>query len=103
MGGKAKDGGVESLAQYFPKIKYAFLIGDASDAFAKTLENKVKYFKCGDLKTAFAMAYDLALQEKSVEKNILLSPACASFDQWKNFEQRGDFFIKLVEEIEDKK
>ena len=103
LGGKAKDGGVESLAQYFPKIKYAFLIGDASDAFAKTLENKVKYFKCGDLKTAFAMAYDLALQEKSVEKNILLSPACASFDQWKNFEQRGDFFIKLVEEIEDKK
>ncbi|MES2677597.1 MAG: UDP-N-acetylmuramoyl-L-alanine--D-glutamate ligase [Pseudomonadota bacterium] len=99
LGGKAKDGGIASLEQYFSKIKYAFLIGAASDEFAKTLENKVEYFKCDNLKNAFAMAYDLALKDQSAEKNILLSPACASFDQWKNFEVRGDFFIKLVEDL----
>lgn len=99
LGGKAKDGGIESLKQYFSKIKYAFLIGEATDEFAKILENKVEYFKCGDLKTAFAMAYAKALEDQAEEKNILLSPACASFDQWRNFEQRGDFFCELVEKI----
>jgi UDP-N-acetylmuramoylalanine--D-glutamate ligase len=99
LGGKPKDGGISSLEQYFSKIKYAFLIGDATEEFAKTLENKVEYFKCGDLKTAFEMAYNLALEDQSQEKNILLSPACASFDQWKNFEQRGDFFCELAERI----
>ncbi len=104
LGGKAKDGGIESLEQYFPKIKYAFLIGEASDEFAKTLENKVEYFKCGDLKTAFEMAHKKAQQKTAEgdleEKNILLSPTCASFDQWKNFEQRGDFFCELVALLE---
>jgi UDP-N-acetylmuramoylalanine--D-glutamate ligase len=99
LGGKAKDGGIESLDKYFPKIKYAFLIGEASDAFAKTLKNKVEYFKCGDLKTAFEMAYSKASQDHKQEKNILLSPACASFDQWKSFELRGDFLCELVKKI----
>jgi UDP-N-acetylmuramoylalanine--D-glutamate ligase len=99
LGGEAKDGGIEILEPYFSKIKYAFLIGDASDKFAQTLENKVEYFKCGDLKTAFEMAYSKALQDKTTDKNILLSPACASFDQWKNFEERGDFFCDLAQKI----
>lgn len=102
LGGKPKDGGIASLEQYFPKIKYAFLIGAATEEFATTLENKVLYFKCGDLKTAFEMAYSKALEDNSGEKNILLSPACASFDQWKNFEERGDFFIKLTEDLSKK-
>lgn len=99
VGGKPKEGGIESLKQYFPKIKYVFLIGQATEEFAKTLEGKAPYFRCNDLKTAFEMAYSKALEDKSIEKNILLSPACASFDQWKNFEERGDFFIKLVENL----
>ncbi len=45
------------------------------------------------------MSYSKALQDQTKEKNILLSPACASFDQWKNFEQRGDFFCELVKKI----
>jgi UDP-N-acetylmuramoylalanine--D-glutamate ligase len=99
LGGIAKEGGIESLVPYFSKIKYAFLIGQASDDFAKTLDGKVQYFKCVDLENAFQMSYSKALEDNAKEKNILLSPACASFDQWKNFEQRGDFFIKLVEAL----
>ncbi|MCE3254686.1 MAG: murD [Rickettsiaceae bacterium] len=100
LGGKAKEGGIEGLKQYFPKIKSAFLIGEATEDFAKILENEVPYFKCGDLKTAFKTAYEEAKKDKlSKQKNILLSPACASFDQWKSFEERGDFFIKLTEEL----
>ena len=103
LGGRAKNGGIESLVPYFSKIKYAFLIGEATEEFTQTLDGKVRYFKCGDLKTAFEMAYKEALKDQPlVEKNILLSPSCASFDQWKSFEQRGDFFIKLVEGIGNK-
>lgn len=99
LGGKAKEGGISSLAPYFPKIKSAFLIGDASDEFAKILEGKVKYAKCGNLENAFKAANEATLQDSGSEKNIILSPACASFDQWKNFEERGDFFIKLVNDL----
>ena len=100
LGGRAKDGGITGLEQYFPKIKFAFLIGEAGEQFAKTLDGKVPYLQCGDLDTAFKMAYQKAKNHSlDCENNILLSPACASFDQWKNFEERGDFFIKLVEDL----
>lgn len=100
VGGKAKDGGIENLAPYFGKISKAYLIGDATEEFAKTLEkNSVIFEKCGDLKTAFEKALDDTKKSSLTEKNILLSPACASFDQWKNFEQRGDYFCKLFDEL----
>jgi UDP-N-acetylmuramoylalanine--D-glutamate ligase len=56
LGGVAKEGGIESLAPYFPKIRHAYLIGEASDAFAKILEGKVAYTKCGTLDVAFEAA-----------------------------------------------
>jgi UDP-N-acetylmuramoylalanine--D-glutamate ligase len=96
LGGKAKEGGIESLASYFPFIRHAYLIGDASDAFAKTLEGKVGYTRCGTLDRAVAEA----ARDASVHAQggvVLLSPACASFDQFKNFEERGDTFRALVE------
>jgi UDP-N-acetylmuramoylalanine--D-glutamate ligase len=100
LGGKPKEGGIETLKPYFSKIKYAFLIGEATEEFAKTLDGKVSYFKCGDLKNAFETAYNKAASDSNKgEKNILLSPACASFDQWKNFEQRGDYFCELVNQL----
>ncbi len=95
VGGKAKDGGIESLSAYFPYIRHAYLIGAASDAFAKTLEGKVGYNKCETLDVAVA----LAARDASVHAQggvVLLSPACASFDQFKNFEERGDTFRTLV-------
>jgi UDP-N-acetylmuramoylalanine--D-glutamate ligase len=100
VGGKAKEGGIESLEPYFSKIKKAYLIGEASDEFAKILEkNSVNYEKCQTLKNAFDKSLIDAKSSNLIEKNIILSPACASFDQWKNFEERGDYFCKLVNDI----
>jgi UDP-N-acetylmuramoylalanine--D-glutamate ligase len=100
LGGKAKDGGISTLQPYFKKIRKAFLIGEATEEFAQILEkNSVDFEKCGDLKTAFEKAFSDAKKSSLTEKNVLLSPACASFDQWKNFEQRGDYFCKLFDEL----
>ena len=97
VGGKPKEGGIEALGKFFPKIRHAFLIGAATDEFATTLQGQVTYSKCGDLKTAFDAASKLAFKEKLPNAVVLLSPACASFDQWKSFEQRGDAFRSMAE------
>jgi UDP-N-acetylmuramoylalanine--D-glutamate ligase len=93
-GGKPKAGGIESLAEYFPRIVKAYLIGEAQEAFAAMLEGKVPYVLSGDLKTAFDQASEDALA--AGHGAVLLSPACASFDQWPNFEVRGDAFRDYV-------
>lgn len=104
LGGKPKEGGIKILEPYLSKVKCAFLIGEASDDFAKTLDGKVEYFKCTTLQNAFDTAYNKAkIATKSNPINILLSPACASFDQWKNFEERGEYFCKLVKELKNEK
>ena len=100
LGGKSKEGGIAVLAPYFKKVVKAYLIGEASEEFAKILQsNSVNFEKCGDLKTATEKSFRDAKNHSLKEKNILLSPACASFDQWKNFEERGDFFCKVFDEL----
>jgi len=100
LGGRPKDGGIEILKPYFPKIVKAYLIGESTNEFAKILEQcHVVYEKSQTLQKAFESAYSDSKLSTQIYKNILLSPACASFDQWKNFEQRGDFFCDLVNEI----
>lgn len=94
VGGVEKEGGINSLKSYFPKVKKALLIGDSSDSFAKTCGNELDWLKCNDLANAFKQAYEIAKPGDVV----LLSPACASYDQWKNFEERGNAFIRLVKE-----
>jgi UDP-N-acetylmuramoylalanine--D-glutamate ligase len=102
LGGKAKEGGIEILTPYFSKVKQAYLIGEASDNFADLLaKNQVKFKKCYDLKNAITIAYEDAKLDDLSIKNILLSPACASYDQWKNFEERGDFFIKTFNQLQE--
>lgn len=99
LGGRAKEGGINILQPYFKKVSKAYLIGEASDEFAKILEKSaVDFVKCGDLENAFKAALIDAKKSSLTKKVILLSPACASLDQWKNFEQRGDYFCKLVDE-----
>ncbi|HLL27112.1 MAG TPA: UDP-N-acetylmuramoyl-L-alanine--D-glutamate ligase [Xanthobacteraceae bacterium] len=99
LGGKEKEGGITSLKAFFPKIAKAYLIGEASDAFAATLEGKVPYAKCGTLDVAVTKATEDAVQSKESHPVVLLSPAGASFDQFPNFEVRGDHFRALVRAI----
>ena len=97
-GGRAKAGGIESLADLFPRIKRAYLIGEAAELFEKTIGQAAPCVQSRLLFTAVAQAY--ADAEKSGEEEIVLfSPACASFDQFTDFEVRGDAFKAAVDEI----
>ncbi len=96
-GGKAKDGGIAPLRRFFPNIAKAYLIGAAADEFAQTLEGATEFEVCGTLdKAVAAAARDAAAHPGTGEICVLLSPACASYDQFHNFEHRGDVFRKLV-------
>jgi UDP-N-acetylmuramoylalanine--D-glutamate ligase len=95
-GGKPKEGGIEPLRPYFPKIDKAYLIGEAAEEFAGTLEGEVPYERCGALDAAVARAAQDAAASSAAEPVVLLSPACASYDQFRNFEERGDRFRELV-------
>lgn len=99
-GGKAKAGGIESLGAFFPRIKRAYLIGDAAEAFAATLEGKVAVTKAGTLDAAMRAAAKDAESERG-EPVVLLSPACASFDQFRDFEHRGAEFHRIFKLIAD--
>ncbi|MGV7030150.1 UDP-N-acetylmuramoyl-L-alanine--D-glutamate ligase [Methylobacterium symbioticum] len=96
LGGKAKDGGIFPLVPYFERIAHAYLIGAASDAFAATLEGAVPYTRCETIERAVAAAAEGADASAAPEPVVLLSPACASYDQFRSFEQRGDRFRDLV-------
>ena len=95
-GGRPKEGGIRSLRPWFPRIVHAFLIGEAEADFADTLQGRVPLTRCGNLAVAVAKASEMAHGHGRADSVVLLSPACASFDQWDNFEARGDGFKKLV-------
>ncbi len=95
-GGKPKTGGIESLRGFFPRIRKAYLIGEAADEFAATLGAAVPHEITGTLDKAVAAAARDAPASSTQEPVVLLSPACASFDQYRNFEVRGDAFRDLV-------
>jgi UDP-N-acetylmuramoylalanine--D-glutamate ligase len=98
LGGKSKEGGIADLKPYFPKIRKAYLIGAASEEFAATLGDTVPYEMCGTLDRAVEQAaQDAAARDD--ETVVLLSPACASYDQYPNFEVRGNRFRDLVKAL----
>ncbi|MEO1687607.1 MAG: cyanophycin synthetase, partial [Pseudomonadota bacterium] len=90
-GGVAKAGGIEPLVPLLGRIAKTYLIGDAAEAFAATL-GEAPHEACGDLETAVARAS----AEAAPGETVLLSPACASFDQFASFEARGDAFRALA-------
>jgi UDP-N-acetylmuramoylalanine--D-glutamate ligase len=98
-GGKAKEGGIEPLAKHFGRVRKAYLIGDAAETFAKTLDGKAPYEISKKLDIAVAHATLDAARSSVVHPVVLLSPACASFDQFKDFEARGDAFRALVAQL----
>lgn len=97
-GGVAKAGGIESLAPFFGHIAQAFLIGQDADVLATTLETHgVSFQQCGTLEKAVPAAFQAALDENIPV--VLLSPACASFDQFRSFEDRGSHFLQICDNI----
>jgi len=103
LGGRAKEKNLSTLKKHFFKIKHAFLLGETQKLYANYLKKYLKYTITKDLKHAVCLAHELA--QKSLIKNkktipvVLFSPACSSLDEWKNFEERGNTFIKLVKKL----
>lgn len=99
LGGKAKEGGVQSLRNCMEKVRGAYLIGDSAEELEAQLAGSVPCVQCGNLAGAVSRASRDAQQSGLSDPVVLLSPACASYDQFKNFEERGDTFRRLVMDL----
>jgi UDP-N-acetylmuramoylalanine--D-glutamate ligase len=97
-GGQPKTGGIDSLADLFGSVIKAYLVGEAQDTFAATLEGRAPYTKCGTIENAVATAFADA-RASGDDAIVLLSPACASFDQFADFEERGEAFRAAVHHL----
>lgn len=100
VGGLPKEGGIEPLRPLFARIAKAYLIGEAAPQFAATLGEDVAYEISGTLDTAVAHAAADATASGAGEPVVLLAPAAASFDQFRNFEKRGEAFVNAVMALE---
>ena len=98
-GGRSKADGIGPLADLYPRVARAYLIGEAQDEFAGILEGKADYVKSGTLEAAVAAASADA-EASGEDAVVLLSPACASFDQFSDFEARGEAFRAAVEALD---
>jgi UDP-N-acetylmuramoylalanine--D-glutamate ligase len=98
-GGRAKEGGLDSLTPYLSHIRHAFLIGEAAEPFASSLGDRIETEISETLETATRDAHALIQKEAQDEAVLLLSPACASYDQYPSFEARGDDFMRCVKAL----
>ncbi len=98
-GGKPKAGGISSLTGFFPRIRKAYLIGEAAQEFSGTLGTQVPHEISKILDVAVEQAARDAEASGLKDAVVLLSPACASFDQYRNFEIRGARFRELVQAL----
>lgn len=98
-GGRAKEGGLSAIMDRLDNVRSAYLIGEAAESFEAQLGDRVKCIQCGDLQTAMLRAKEDASSSGYGAPAVLLSPACASYDQFKSFVERGDRFRDLVNEL----
>jgi UDP-N-acetylmuramoylalanine--D-glutamate ligase len=91
-GGQAKTDNLDECAPYFGNVVAAYTIGDAADLFERLLSGRICVKNCGKL----ADAVRAAAADSVPGDTVLLSPACASFDQFRDFEDRGNQFRALV-------
>jgi UDP-N-acetylmuramoylalanine--D-glutamate ligase len=99
VGGRPKEEGIDDLGPLFSTVKKAYLIGESTEAFARVLTGKLDHMKCRTLDVAVAAAFDDARASGQPNPVVLFSPACASFDQFRDFEQRGDAFRKEASQL----
>ena len=99
VGGRAKEDGVNAAFPHLSRVRHAYLIGEAATEFASKLERKVPVTIAGQLSSAVHKARENALAELGDGATVLFSPACSSFDQFQNFESRGDAFRKIIESL----
>ena len=97
-GGQPKTGGIDGLGDLFGRVEKAYLVGEAAPAFAETLNGKAAAVVSGTIEAAVNQAYSDA-SASGHEAIVLLSPACASFDQFADFEARGEAFRAAVQRI----
>jgi UDP-N-acetylmuramoylalanine--D-glutamate ligase len=93
-----KDNNFKELAAHISAEDKVYVIGEASSKILDQLKEFAP-IDCGNLETAVMKAFE----EAHPGDAVLLSPACASYDQYNNFEERGDHFKKLIKSISDKK
>lgn len=98
-GGRAKDGGIEAARPYLDRVRHVYLIGESANDFAHYFDSEIPVTVSGELSRAVGDARANALAETGDGSVVLLSPACASFDQFDNFESRGDAFRDLVDAL----
>src|SRR5262249_19333308 len=98
-GGRPKEEGIDDLAPLFPQIRKAYLIGEATEAFSRVLTSKVDNMKCRTLDGAVEAAVNDARGSGENSPVVLFSPACASFDQFRDFEQRGEAFRQIAAKL----
>ena len=96
VGGRPKSDGIAGLESLFPRVAKAFLIGESAETFARTLEGRLAYELSETLERAVAAAIGVAVESPEPESVVLLSPAAASHDQFKNFAERGEAFRTIV-------
>lgn len=99
-GGRAKEDTVAALSSAMGPVRKAYFIGEAAPVFEEDLGGIVEALICDDLKAAVIQAAADAQASDAKTPVVLLSPACASHDQFKNFEARGDAFRAAVLELE---
>lgn len=98
-GGRPKTEGIEVLTPYYHKVRKVFLIGEAQERFAKAITGLLPYECCGNMQTAVKRAFACAIDARE-QGVVLLSPACASWDQYKDFEARGRDFAECVHQLD---
>jgi len=99
-GGIFKEESLGALVEFLPRVRAAFLFGEAAPKFARWLKGKVAVVECGTMDVALTRAHQAA-QATHAGGTVLLSPACASFDQFRDFEQRGAKFRAAVDALEE--
>ena len=100
LGGRKKETGLKGLEIFADRVRHAFLIGEAAEDFGEWMDNYgIEYTQCGKLDKAVEAAHEMAQKGRGQPGGagtVLFSPACASFDQFKSFEDRGKKYTDLV-------